>query len=48
MVIEFLVAQFLSGDICNYQIEIALCTRSFSRIISAFFALHALSVLLPL
>ena len=29
MVIEFRVAQFWPGDTCNYQIELALSTRSF-------------------
>ena len=50
MVIEFRVAQFWSGDTCNYQIELALRTRSFWHNSYNFclFALHALSDLLPL
>lgn len=52
MVIEFLVAQFWSaaGYTYNYQIELgcALVYFDITRIISAFFPLHALSVLLPL
>lgn len=42
MVIEFRVAQFWSGDTCNYQIELALRLVHFdiTRIISAF--LHSM------